>query len=253
MKVHMLGTGAPLAPERAGMGLLVTAPDCAPLLIDTCGGFEVYRRLIKTGVDVSMVKNVVVTHRHGDHIGGAMALLIALNEVNFYGLSDTLAGVKDLLQTTYPHITNTLERSANFKPITAGKTLELNGFTLDFFEVQHRVPTVAVRLRRANKVLAFSADSLPCEALVSCAKDADLFVCDALCAAQDDLGRTVSARDLMHPNATEAAQLAVQAGAKKLALTHIVRYASPETMLAEARAIFPGEVSLPNDLDVLEV
>ena len=43
------------------------------------------------------------------------------------------------------------------------------------------------------------ADSIPCEALVACARGADLFICDALCAGRDGAGRAERARELMHP------------------------------------------------------
>jgi hypothetical protein len=49
MEVTFLGTGAPMAPERCATGLLVRAPGCDPLLIDTCGGFELVRQLARIG------------------------------------------------------------------------------------------------------------------------------------------------------------------------------------------------------------
>ena len=45
LRVTLLGTGAPLHPDRATTGMIVTAPDCAPLMIDTCGGFELIRQM----------------------------------------------------------------------------------------------------------------------------------------------------------------------------------------------------------------
>src|SRR5688572_32345061 len=50
-------------------GLLVRAPGCNPLLIDTCGGFELPRQLARIGQPIGGLHDVVVTHQHMDHIG----------------------------------------------------------------------------------------------------------------------------------------------------------------------------------------
>ncbi|MGN6362717.1 MAG: hypothetical protein ACTHNK_20260, partial [Thermomicrobiales bacterium] len=61
MQLTLLGTGAPLSPRRATLGLLVTAPGCAPLLIDTCGGFEIARQLALVGHPLADVRNIIIT------------------------------------------------------------------------------------------------------------------------------------------------------------------------------------------------
>lgn len=254
MNVTFLGTGAPLHPERNTVGLLLEADGCEPLVIDTCGGFELTRALAKAGYRnerLNELGNVIITHGHGDHIGGMMALFIAVENLHLYGPKEALEAVQTLLQTTYPHFGNVRERGVIYTETCPSKTYAIGGFKISFYEVIHRVPTYAVRVEHANKVLAFSADSLPCDALIRCARTADLFICDAICAADDSYSDYSAA--LMHPVATEAAEMAKQAGAKALALTHLVRYATPETMLAEARAIFNGPVTLADDGAMLSI
>lgn len=247
MKITFLGTGAPLAPQRAGLGLLLEAPGCDPLLLDTCGGFELFRRLGRSGVEPTRVHHALLSHRHGDHIGGVMALAIAVSPLHLYGPPDALEAAESLFGLTYPELS---APGREHHPVEPGRSYRIAGFDLEFFAVEHRVPTLAVRVRHGDRLLAYSADSLPCEALVDCARGADLFVCDALCGSED---RPDAARNLMHPTAREAAEMARRAGVERLALVHLARYADPAAMRSEAQAHFGGEILVPDDLDVIEL
>ncbi len=245
MDVTVLGTGSPMAPERIATGLLVTAPGCEPLLIDTCGGFELPRQLARIGQPINQLRNVIVTHRHMDHAGGMPALFIASIPLNLYALPDTHMGIRELMAACFPEWP--IHPEVARITIASGQQETIGGFTVEFFATAHRVPTVAVRVTHEGRTLAFSADGIPGDAMVACARDADLFICDALCAARDGEEWATRARSLMHPVAHEAAAMAVRANARVLALVHLARYANPENLLTEAREIFPGPVSVPDD------
>ena len=245
MLITMLGTGAPLMPDRATTGLLVTAPGCAPLLIDTCGGFELARQLAAVGVSLASIKNVVVTHRHLDHSGGMQALYLANIPLDVHASADTHDGIRAVTAGCFPEWQKHPEVRQH--EVAAGQICDIGGFSVEFFEAQHRVPTLAVRVTLGGKTFAFSADTLPCQAIVDCARDADLFLCDAICARADGQAQAVKARDLMHPTAGEAATMALRAGAKALACTHIGRFGTPAKILAEAQVTFKGALTIPND------
>lgn len=251
MDVTVLGTGSPLAPERIATGLLVTAPGCAPLLIDTCGGFELPRQLARIGQPMSGLGNVIVTHRHMDHAGGMPALFLATIPLDIYALPDAHEGIRALMAACFPEWP--IHPEVRHILIDAGDRREIGGFAVEFFATEHRVPTVAVRVSQGGRTLAFSADGIPTDGMVACARDADLFICDALCAARDGAEWAARARNLMHPIAREAAEMAVAANARSLALVHLARYADADNLLAEARAIFGGPVTVPDDCTTLHV
>jgi ribonuclease BN (tRNA processing enzyme) len=228
-------------------------------LIDTCGGFELPRQLARIGQPIAGLRHVVLTHQHMDHIGGVPALYIASVPLAFYALRETLDGMHTFMQGCFPEFLAQTSAEFPIRPgvreiaVVPGERREIGGYAVSFFAVEHRVPTLAVRVEQGGRVLAFSADGIPTDSMIACACDADLFICDALCALKDGARWAERARSLMHPVAREAAEMAVAARAKALALTHLARYANADNLRAEAQAVFPGPVTVPDDCSILTV
>src|SRR3954463_2970367 len=156
MDVTVLGTGSPMAPTRVATGLLVTAPGCAPLLIDTCGGFELPRQLAKIGQPVNGLRKVIVTHRHMDHAGGMPALFIASIPLDLYALPDAHEGIRALMAACFPEWP--IHPEVNRLAIAPGDAREIGGFAVEFFATAHRVPTVAGRVSHGGGTPALRAD-----------------------------------------------------------------------------------------------
>ena len=138
--------------------------------------------------------------------------------------------------------------------MAAGERCEIDGYTVSFLRCRTS-GTDAGGADRAGggRVLAFSADGVPTDGMVACARDADLFICDALCAIRDGADWAAQARSLIHPVAREAAQMAAAAHAQVLALTHFARFANVANLLSEAREVLPGPVIVPDDCETLSV
>lgn len=258
MQVTLLGTGAPLSITRRCMGMMVTADGCAPLLIDTCGGFELAGQLSAAGFKLTDVTNVVVTHRHADHAGGMQALILANRPVVVHALADTHAGIEQMKAGCFPEwgLDNpdwgqTKERFQ--KTVVPGDVHDIGGFKVEFFEMVHRVPTVAVRVTYKHRTFTYSADSRPCDALVAAARGADLFLCDALYPETQGEQAAAQARRLMHPTAREAGAMAAQARVQALAVVHSSVNADPTLIANEAREAFGGPTFMPADLSKLPV
>lgn len=103
---------------------------------------------------------------------------------------------------------------------------------------------------RAGRRVALSGDTAPCAAITELARDADLLVHEATF-GEDERDRAAETR---HATARQAAEVAREAGARRLVLTHVSpRYSreAPE-LLAEARAVF-GETAVARDGMVVEV
>ncbi len=245
MQISFLGTGAPLSATRATLGILIKAKNAETLLIDSCGGFELYRRLDSIGEKLADIKHVILSHRHGDHMAGIMAMALDSLSPNFYGLEDTMQAAKQLFELTYPNVSSVLDVAPQYKLINYSETVNIAGYKVSFYKANHRVATVAIRIEHDGKIFAFSADSVVSNEIIDCANNADLFVCDALCATNDVSKERLAG--LMHPSALEAAKMAKRAKVKSLAMIHIARFANITNMLTEARTAYDGPISIPND------
>lgn len=228
-------------------GMIVTAPGCGPLLIDTCGGLELARQLALVGFERTDLRAVVITHRHLDHAGGIQELLLARIPLDIYALPDTHEGIAAVTMGSYPEweLHPEIVRY-EIKPGVAG---DIAGLRVEFFRAEHRVPTVAVRITHGGTTFAFSADTMACDEVVACARNADLFLCDSLCAELDGEAARKSARATMHSTAREAAEMAARAGTGALACTHVARFSNPVNVLAEAKTYFAGTVTVAEDGD----
>jgi len=102
------------------------------------------------------------------------------------------------------------------------------------------IPADLVGPPRPGRTLVYSGDTRPHPSVVAAARDADLLVHEATFG--DD--ERVRALETGHSTAREAAEVAREAGARRLVLTHLsARYTreAPE-LLAEAQEVFPATV-----------
>ena len=104
----------------------------------------------------------------------------------------------------------------------------------------HPVETWGMRVEHDGAVLAYSADTGPCDALVELARGADL----ALVEAAFETGRDDHAPPDLHLTAREAGQAATAAGVRRLVLTHLPPWNDPEVARRDAQAAFDGPVEV---------
>jgi ribonuclease BN (tRNA processing enzyme) len=124
-------------------------------------------------------------------------------------------------------------------------------------ETQHYVRTWGFRISATgadedpNRILTYSADSGPCDALARLADGADLFLCEAALRSLKEDDPEPQSRGHLLPS--EAGETARASGARKLLLTHIPIADGGDWALGEARSAYDGTVEIAEPLRSYEV
>jgi ribonuclease Z len=102
---------------------------------------------------------------------------------------------------------------------------------------------------RTGQRFAFIMDTAPCDAAIALATEVDLVVCESTFLAPEE----ALARRYRHLTARQAGQIAAEAGARRLVLTHFSqRYPDETRFVSEAGALSPDVVAA-RDFSIITV
>lgn len=135
------------------------------------------------------------------------------------------------------------QTSAERLGIASGPVRRLlkQGQTVELPDGTQVEPEQVIGPTRPGKKIAVCLDTVPCKNAVTLAKNVDVLIHEGTF----ETSKTAWAQDTGHSTAAQAANIAKEAGARKLILTHIsARYdkTGEKHLLAEAREIFPNTI-----------
>ncbi len=133
--------------------------------------------------------------------------------------------------------------------IHRGEAVEFDMTRVDGSTERRRVgPEQIVGPSRPGRLVVYSGDTRPCEAVVDAAAGADLLIHEATFSAEE----AERARETQHSTAIEAAQVALAARVRRLALTHLsARYSvAADALLEEARGVFAETVVARDGMEI---
>ncbi len=286
MEVVLLGTGSPLPnADRCGAGQVIIAGDDR-VLIDC--GWGAARRLFAAGIFPMLVDTVCFTHMHSDHITDMPDFMImrwvggAQKPLTVYGPTGTkrmvdgfLDALADDIRFRFAHHGDKLSQDGikvivHEVPATPDRAhiAEVGAMQIDSFEVDHFpvVPALGFRLDAGSASVVISGDTKKCDNLTRASQDADVLISEAM---NDNIFKVMRQRILdagntrqaavmddvpdYHATTTDVAEMARDAGVKKLVLSHLIPPVPNEGPLADAFAngmseIFKGEIVVGRDL-----
>lgn len=219
----------------------------AAIVLDAGNGLhKVGRHLPPGGADGYLL----LSHFHLDHIAGlhTLVLLEALRSLVIAGPAGTRRVLGTFLDAPFTVPPSRLPYPVEIRELPA--ELGTLPFPVQALPLEHSGICLGYRIAFGSRVIAYCPDTGYCENAVRLARDADLLIAECAYVSGESSPRW------QHLNPETAARVAVEAGAKRLALTHFdaSRYRSASSRkVAEraARAIFPETIAATDGLHLI--
>lgn len=218
-------------------------------------GSGALQRLSEAGASYTEIQSVFLSHTHPDHITSLLPLLQAL------GFTPGFRRSEPLFLYGSPEVQRFFERNleldASIRPnfpvhfiaLEDGKEIAQKGWRMLPRRVEHPTSTFGFRFTVAGCVLAYGADTEPCDAVVDLARGADLAILESSFRRSNP--------SCGHMTTFQAGEIARAAQARRLLLTHFypeIEEIPRAEREAEVRASgYAGEVMFAEDLMTIEV
>ena len=241
MKVTVVGcSGSFPGPDGAASCYLVEAEDYLMVLDLGNGALGALQRHL----DLRELDAVLISHLHPDHCIDLLALYVARTydpRRHYHRVPVWVpkGGAQHLARAYGRDERPGLSPSFDWSEWSDGSH-RIGPFDVTVLRMAHPVETWGMRVEYAGKVLAYSADTGPSDALVELARDADL----ALVEAAFEVGRDDHGPPDLHLTARDAAEAATKAGVRRLVLTHLPPWNDPEVARRDAAAAYDGPLEL---------
>lgn len=213
------------------------------IMVD-CGNSP-FARVSAAGGSITEITDLILTHAHADHMGNLPLLLMDMwlekrdQMLTIHGLEITLEKARALLEVfdwqqwagMFPIRFNRLSDTGN-EGFIRGEDCVVSALP-----VKHLVPTIGLRIAFSDgRVMAYSCDTEPCDNVLKLAQGADILMQEAAGEAKG------------HTSPRQAGEIAMGAGVRKLVLIHYENRVDQDTIIAQAKNAFTGEVVLAHDL-----
>lgn len=245
MRLQFLGTGGYHPNERRHTACLML-PELGVVFDAGSSIFRVPSRLATKELDIFL------THSHLDHVVGLTFLIVPLllktiTRCKVHAMPATIAAVKEHLfsKPLFP-----VEPPFEFVPLEESVAVGNGRGTVTHHPLQHPGGSLGFKLQIESKQIAYITDTTVDGTYTDFIRGVDVLIHE--CNFPDEMSEWSAKTG--HSNTSPVAQLAKEAGAGRLYLTHIdpQRAGDDPIGIATARAIFP-ETYVAEDLLEIEV
>ena len=249
MKVTLLGSGTCVPRLARSACAVLVETKASKILLDLGPG--TMRRLLHCDVSIFELTHIFLSHFHPDHSAELVPLLFATKYPDAMARTRPLhlmggSGLKRFYKALQGAYGDWIVLPAGQLLVgeidtLGGEALAFDDFKLTARPVAHRPESLACRIEDGDgTVVAYSGDTEPCPGLVDVARRADLFICES--AMPDE--RKVPG----HMTPGLAGQMAAQAQARRLVLTHLYPACDGVDIVKQAQGTYKGPVLAAEDL-----
>lgn len=234
-------------------------------MIDTGGGSGVLTNLERLEIGVHQVHHIFLSHRHTDHMLGAVWMLrmtghgmekgLYEGDLHLYCQQEIADSLTQMCQFMLPpRLMPLFGQRILFHPLTDGITFDILGRPTTFFDTcSKKTPQFGLRAQLKNgKLFTYLGDEPYREQCAQYATEVDYLMHEALCL--ESQAEQFHPHRIQHSTVKDAALCASQLGVRNLILHHTEdRMLAQRKMqyTAEAQQYFNGGVYVPDDLEQL--
>ena len=226
MKLYVLGMNGPFPePGGATSGYLLTDGE-TKICMDLGSGTlqRLTERMEPADLDL-----LFFTHWHYDHCSDVLTLLYRLQaegrKLKVIGPEDASSPVRAILEK---------DPQVELQTAAPGDRIQIGSLTLEVFRAVHPVPALMLRISDGKHVLCYTGDTNLQDGLDAFASQADLLLADGLFTEEIWTGSKP------HLSAKLCAEIARDAGVRRLVITHLNPFIDKETLLKQARQAYPA-------------
>ncbi len=266
MKLTILGTGNATVTECFNTCFALTENNQC-FLVDSGGGNRILKVLKDTGIDLTEIHDIFLTHEHVDHLLGLIWLIRMIGqqmnqgkydgELRIYchsGLVSTITTIADL--TIQKKVTKHIGENILLIPVENGEQKEILGCPVTFFDIK------SIKARQYGFTMIFEDGTKlsccgdepynPCE--YEYIKDSDWLMHEAFCLYQER--ETFKPYEKHHSTVKDACEIA-----EKLRVPNLILYHTEEKNLKnrkelytkEGKEFYHGNLYVPDDLEIFEL
>ena len=265
-KLTFMGTGSAMVTKCYNTCFTISNND-EYFLVDAGGGNTILTNLEKSNISINSIHNMFISHNHNDHILGAIWVIRAIannmlkgiyeESFNIYCHEKSIEALRNIFSyVLQKKFLNLFDERIIFHAIEDGTEVEILGRKTRFFnihstkELQHGFTTIL----NNKKTLTFLGDEPYREVLKEYCENVNYLLHEAFCLYEE--------RDIFKPyEKHHATAKDACINAKNLNVDNVILYHSEDKnilqrkslYIAEGKAVFHGNIFMPDDLDEIKL